>query len=65
MKKLIYKNMLNAGWSRDDANDLMKAIDKRLEDGEKITSSNLDPLGVSVKFDSGAKITIKMKVVVE
>ena len=60
MKKLIYDNMLNADWARDDANELRMVIEKHLEDeGNKITSANVDPKEVNVKFSNGTKLTYK------
>jgi len=60
MKKLIYKKMLDAGWARDDANELRMVIEEHLEDeGNKITSANVDPKEVNVKFSDGTKLTYK------
>lgn len=59
MKKLIYRKMLDAGWPRDDVNEFARAIDEGLEDGSKISSANIDPKEVNVKFDSGMKLTLK------
>jgi len=59
MKKLIYDNMLNAKWARDDANAFMQEIDIVLESGTKITSANIDPKEVNVKFNDGTRLTYK------
>lgn len=57
MKKLLLRKMRDAKWKKEDIEEFKTIIEGPIDESVKISSANVDPKTVNVKFSNGTRLT--------